>query len=116
MAGPWPCGMDVDLSSNQLPPAAKRSGGRLKWSTSLVACLLQCPCTSSAGEIGWQTLVEVVRGAGERGVWQQNESRYDFVDDPTVAWSRGGELAVAWVDQRRKAVLCSATPPMETRC
>ena len=49
--------------------------------------------------------MEVARGPGERGVWQQNESRYSFVDDPTVAWSRQGELAVAWVDQRRKAVL-----------
>jgi hypothetical protein len=74
-------------------------------STSLAACLLLCACTSSAGEIGWQAPVEVVGGAGERGVWQQSESLYDFVDDPAVAWSRGGELAVAWVDQRRKAVL-----------
>jgi hypothetical protein len=58
-----------------------------------------------AVEVSWQTPVEIVRGAGERGMWQQSESRYDFVDDPTVAWSRQGELAVAWVDQRRKAVL-----------
>jgi hypothetical protein len=96
--------MNVDQSSNQLPPAARSSAVRLKWAP-LVASLLLCPYTSWAGEIGWQTPLEVVRGAGERGVWQQNESRYDFVDDPTVAWSRRGELAVAWVDQRRKAVL-----------
>jgi hypothetical protein len=96
--------MNVDQSPSQLPPPAKSSAARLAWAP-LVASLLLCPYTSWAGEIGWQTPLEVVRGAGERGVWQQNESRYDFVDDPTVAWSQRGELAVAWVDQRRKAVL-----------
>jgi hypothetical protein len=96
--------MNIDLCSDQLPHAAKRRAGRLEWVTSLVACLLLCPFTSAA-EIVWQAPLEIVRGAGERGVWQQNESRYDFVDDPSVAWSPRGELAVAWVDQRRKAVL-----------
>jgi hypothetical protein len=67
--------------------------------------VLLCHCTGWAAEIAWRAPVEVARGAGERGVWQQNESRYDFVDDPTVAWSPRGELALAWVDQRRKAVL-----------
>jgi hypothetical protein len=70
-----------------------------------VAAVLLCHGTGWAAEIGWHTPVEVARGAGERGEWRQNESRYDFVDDPTVAWSPRGELAVAWVDQRRKAVL-----------
>lgn len=70
-----------------------------------VAVLLLCPCIAWAGEIVWRTPLEVARGAGERGEWRQNESRYDFVDDPTVAWSPRGEIAVAWVDQRRKAVL-----------
>ncbi len=61
--------------------------------------------TGWAAEIRWQAPIEIARGAGERGAWQQNESRYDFIDDPAVAWSPRGELAVAWVDQRRKAVL-----------
>ena len=91
--------MNIDQSSNPLPRAA-----RLRW-VRWVACLLLCPSLGWAAEIGWQPPLEVARGAGERGVWQQNESRYDFVDDPTVAWSPRGELAVAWVDQRRKAVL-----------
>jgi hypothetical protein len=55
--------------------------------------------------IAWQAPVEIARGAGERGPWRQNESRYDFVDDPTAAYNARGELAVAWVDQRRKAVM-----------
>jgi hypothetical protein len=73
--------------------------------TTLVACLLLCPAPASAAEIRWQAPLEIARGAGERGAWQQSESRYDFIDDATVAWSAAGELAVAWVDQRRKAVL-----------
>jgi hypothetical protein len=60
---------------------------------------------SRAAEIRWQAPVEIARGAGERGPWQQSASRYDFVDDPAVAWSPRGDLAVVWTDQRRKAVL-----------
>ena len=71
----------------------------------LATGLLLCAATGWAAEIRWQAPLEIARGAGERGAWQQNESRYDFVDDPVVAWSPRGELAVAWVDQRRKAVL-----------
>jgi hypothetical protein len=97
--------MNGDLPRDPLLHATKRRVGRLGWLASWVAFWLLGPCTGSAVEIVWQSPLEVVRGAGERGVWQQNESRYDFVDDPTVAWSRQGELAVAWVDQQRKAVL-----------
>ncbi len=71
----------------------------------LATGLLLCAAAGWAAEIRWQAPLEIARGAGERGAWQQNESRYDFVDDPVVAWSPRGELAVAWVDQRRKAVL-----------
>jgi hypothetical protein len=95
--------MRVDPPSRP-PPAAKTHAARFALA-SLLAALLQCPGTGRAAEIGWQTPLEIVRGAGERGEWRQNESHYDFVDDPTVAWSARGELAVAWVDQRRKAVL-----------
>jgi len=96
--------MNADRSSVALPPAAKPGTAWLRllpW----MAFLMLWACTGWAGGVVWQKPVEVARGAGERGEWQQNESRYDFVDDPAVAWSRQGELAVAWVDQRRKAVL-----------
>jgi len=96
--------MNADRSSVALPPAAKPGSAWLRllpW----VAFLMLWACTGWAGGVVWQRPLEVARGAGERGEWQQNESRYDFVDDPAVAWSRQGELAVAWVDQRRKAVL-----------
>lgn len=53
----------------------------------------------------WIGTVDIARGGGERGPWQQNDSRYDFVDDPSVALDERGDAAVAWVDQARKAVL-----------
>lgn len=58
----------------------------------------------SAGEPAWQASTEIAAGRGERGPWRQNESRYDYVDDPTVAIDDRGEVSVAWVDQKRKDV------------
>jgi hypothetical protein len=57
-----------------------------------------------AAALAWQGAVEVAEGRGERGPWQQNASRYDYVDDPAVALDERGEAAVAWVDQGEKDV------------
>jgi hypothetical protein len=54
--------------------------------------------------ITWGASVEIASGGGQRGPWRQNESKYDYVDDPTVALDAHGAAAVAWVDQRRKDV------------
>src|SRR5262252_93477 len=54
--------------------------------------------------ISWSKPVEIARGGGTRGQWQQNNSRYDYVDDPTVAITARGDAAVAWVDHRHKDV------------
>jgi hypothetical protein len=70
----------------------------------LLACVVLAAAGAAATEVRWHPPVDIARGAGERGFWQQNDSRYDFVDDPTVAWSPQGDLAIAWVDQRKKAV------------
>jgi hypothetical protein len=61
--------------------------------------------------IAWCEAVEVASGRGQQGRWQQNESQYDYVDDPTVALSGSGAAAVAWVDQRRKDVLFQVYEP-----
>ena len=53
----------------------------------------------------WHGSMEIAAGRGERGPWQQNASRYDYVDDPTVAVDDKGSVAVAWVEQSRKEVL-----------
>jgi BNR repeat-like domain len=55
--------------------------------------------------VAWQGSIEVAGGRGERGPWQQNESRFDYVDDPSVAIGDGGEIALVWVEQAQKAVL-----------
>lgn len=60
---------------------------------------------AAASPLVWQPAVEIATGRGERGPWQQNESRYDYVDDPTLAIDAHGNTAVAWVDQARKDVL-----------
>jgi hypothetical protein len=56
-------------------------------------------------EIAWGAVTEIASGGGRRGPWQQNESKYDYVDDPTIALDAGGAAALAWVDQRQKDVL-----------
>jgi hypothetical protein len=96
--------MNVEASISNTRRGADSSAAGVKFAR-VAAWLLLCAASAWAAEIRWQAPLEIASGAGERGAWQQNESRYDFVDDPTVAWSPRGELAVAWVDQRRKAVL-----------
>lgn len=77
-------------------------------SSRLSASLLALGLAASAAEppspVAWQGAVEVAAGRGERGPWRQNDSRYDYVDDPTTAVDERGEIAVAWVDQARKEV------------
>ena len=52
----------------------------------------------------WQGSTEIAAGRGQVGPWQMNESRWDYVDDATVAFDAQGAIAVAWVDQGRKDV------------
>jgi hypothetical protein len=61
--------------------------------------------------IHWGAPVELATGGGERGPWQQNDSRYDFVDDPTVALWPNGDAATAWVDQAKKDVFWQIVAP-----
>ena len=60
---------------------------------------------SAPPPVVWQGTTEVAAGRAEQGPWRQNDSRYDYVDDATVAIDGTGGIAVAWVDQQRKAVL-----------
>ena len=62
------------------------------------------PATLALAALVWHGSTEIAAGRGVRGPWQQNESRYDFVDDPTVEVDGRGELLVAWVDQGHKDV------------
>ena len=80
----------------------------LRWFLAIVLLLLPAVLSALANvapPLLWQASTEVAKGRGERGAWQQNDSRYDFVDDPSVAINERGEVAVVWVDQAAKAVL-----------
>ncbi|MFL6624662.1 MAG: sialidase family protein [Sulfurifustis sp.] len=64
-------------------------------------------CTRAAevdAPIVWRGAMDIAVGGGEKGPWRQNDSRYDYVDDPTVAIDEQGDVFLAWVDQARKDV------------
>jgi hypothetical protein len=63
------------------------------------------PATLALAMLVWHGSTDIAVGRAERGPWQMNESRYDYVDDATVAMDDRGAIAVAWVDQARKDVL-----------
>jgi hypothetical protein len=60
------------------------------------------PASLVLAALVWHGSTEIAAGRAERGPWQMNESRYDYVDDPTVAIDERGGVLVAWVDQARK--------------
>ena len=59
---------------------------------------------AAARDIAWQQPVEIAAGEAFQGAWRMNESDFRYVDDPAVAISRKGDVAVAWVDQSRKDI------------
>ncbi|MDQ9170446.1 sialidase family protein [Oxalobacteraceae bacterium R-40] len=61
--------------------------------------------SDDAEAFAWQAIEEIAAGNGEKGSWRQNDSRYDYVDDPAVAMDERGNIAVAWVEQKRKDVI-----------
>ena len=72
-----------------------------------LALLLAAFATASAqaaAPLAWRGSAEIAAGGAERGPWRMNESRWDYVDDPSVAIDERGEMAVVWVDQARKDV------------
>lgn len=62
------------------------------------------PVTLALAALIWHGSTEIAAGRAERGPWQMNESRYDYVDDPTVAIDARGRPLVAWVDQATKDI------------
>ena len=80
------------------------SGARW-WLGAVAAIAAAVFARPDAGPLTWHGSTAVAAGRAEQGPWRQNESRYDYVDDPAVAIDGRGGIAVAWVDQQRKAVL-----------
>jgi hypothetical protein len=62
------------------------------------------PATLALAALVWHGSIEIAAGRAELGPWQMNESRWDYVDDATVALDERGGAALAWVDQGRKDV------------
>ena len=70
----------------------------------LLAGLIAVALPAAGQPPAWDGNTEVAAGRAQFGPWQMNESRWDYVDDPTVAFDDRGGIAVAWVDQGRKDV------------
>jgi len=64
-----------------------------------------------APPVDWSGPEQLVTGPAEMGPWEMNESRFHYVDDPTVRWLPGGDLAVAFVDNRRQNVYFQILAP-----
>jgi hypothetical protein len=62
------------------------------------------PAALALAALVWHGSTDVAVGRAELGPWQMNESRWDYVDDATVALDERGGIAVAWVDQGEKDV------------
>ncbi|MFM0006827.1 sialidase family protein [Paraburkholderia dipogonis] len=59
---------------------------------------------AAPSSVEWIGITEIAEGRGEKGAWRQNDSRYDYVDDATVAFDSADGVKVAWVDQKKKDV------------
>ncbi|TFW07756.1 exo-alpha-sialidase [Oxalobacteraceae bacterium OM1] len=77
---------------------------------SILLAMLTC-AAAHAADLVWQPPVTVARGHGERGPWEQNNSRFDYVDDPAVALAADGDALVAYVDERSKDVFLRRFAP-----
>jgi len=73
--------------------------------------LLCAPSGAAPQQVTWTSPIEVASGGGYKGPWRMNESHFNYVDDPTVAVSDEGIVAVAWVDQFQKDVFFQTYTP-----
>ena len=65
------------------------------------------PSVAGADEdaIDWQAPVTVAVGDAYAGPWRMNDSKFHYVDDPSVALGPDGASSVVWVDNRAQNVL-----------
>ena len=60
------------------------------------------PSDSGGSGIAWDRVVEVASGNARRGPWRMNQSKFDFVDDPTVAIDGQSRVGVVWADHPKQ--------------
>ncbi len=92
------------------PLVALRRAGRFGLLPGLLVGAL-APGSDPPPPVDWTERVEVASGDADQGPWRMNESRFRYVDDPTVALDGTGGIGVAWVDQLRKDILFQAYSP-----
>ena len=71
----------------------------------LLVTATAAPASGFAAAVAWQSETVLATGPALQGPWRQNDSRWDYLDDPAVAMDDHGRVALAWVDQARRAVL-----------
>ena len=104
-------------SRRAVPPPAGRTttviASNLGYSLLVAASLLGllAPRVAGAAGIVWGEPIEVASGKALRGPWLMNESRWHFVDDPTVAIDDRGEAGVAWADHAGKDIFFQVYEP-----
>jgi hypothetical protein len=79
----------------------------------LIAALPAIPFSIVEGSAAmkWEKRIEVASGKAYRGPWEMNESKWYFVDDPTVAVTERGDAGVAWADHARKDIFFQVFGP-----
>ncbi len=65
-------------------------------------------CADPETGVTWFSPVEVDSGEAYRGPWRMNESQFHFVDDPTIALTDNGTVAVVWGDLAQRDILFQA--------
>lgn len=60
---------------------------------------------AATATIDWQSPRDIATGPAHRGPWRMNESRFLFVDDPTVAFAADGALVIAWANQAEQDIV-----------
>jgi hypothetical protein len=93
------------------PALPRRAGVRASRGIAAALFLVAGGAYAAAAPLAWKGGTEIAAGRGEHGPWHQNESRYDYVDDPAAAIDGRGDVAVAWVDQGRKDVFFQRIAP-----
>jgi hypothetical protein len=75
--------------------------------------IVAAPASGETGSpgINWEGRIKVASGEAYQGPWRMNESEFHYLDDPVVAITAGGVVAVAWADQSRKDIFFQIYEP-----
>lgn len=58
--------------------------------------------------VTWNERIAVASGDAYQGPWRMNQSKFHYVDDPTVTINEDGAIGVAWADQSRQDIFFQA--------